>query len=146
MIQGKHIATTINEYLNESSIELFNQEINHSIESLGIEGRFLNKEQAIDLQKEIESNYMTDGMRFGKENTDIRTNLFNYDNPIAEKTINDINLKIVSGLLRDNKKTYLLYVGGEIVGEFYSVVDIKKLINYMETNLVKEIPNKKFIK
>lgn len=145
MGKRKFIATTIHEYLNESSIGLFKQEMKYTIETLDdIEGRFLNKKQASELQKEIESNYTPDNgvIRFGKENTDIRTNVFNYDNPIAEKTINGVNLRIVVGLIRDSRKTYLLYASGVIVGEFYSVTDIKKLISHIESNLVKEISNK----
>jgi hypothetical protein len=103
-----------------------------------IEGRFLNKIQAQELQKEIEANY-TDNLlqHFNKEKNDIRMNMFNYNNPIAEKNLNGINLRIAEGLIRNRRKTYLLYADGKIIGEFYSVNDIKMIVNYIENNLIK---------
>ncbi len=105
-----------------------------------IEGRFLNKIQAQDLQKEIEANY-TDNIlqHFNKEKNDIRMNMFNYNNPIAEKNLNGINLRITQGLLRNKRITYLLYADGKIIGEFYSVNDIKMIVKYIEDNLIKNI-------
>lgn len=89
-----------------------------------INGRLLNEKQATELQKEIESNYTPEGeVRFGTGNTDIRTNVFNYNNPIAEKTSNGVDLRIAEGLTRDKQKTYLIYADGKIIGEFYSVND-----------------------
>ncbi len=66
-------------------------------------------------------------------------NIFNYDNPISEIDINGINLRIVQGLIRNKEITYLLYTNGEIIGEFYSVSDIKEIIKYIQSKLVKNI-------
>ena len=105
-----------------------------------IKGRFLNKKQAQDLQNEIEANY-TDNLtqHFKKEKNDIRMHMLNYDHPIAEKNLNGINLRITTGLIRNKEITYLLYADGKIIGEFFSVDDIKRLVKYIELNLT---PNK----
>lgn len=66
-------------------------------------------------------------------------NLFNYDNPISEIDINGTNLRIAQGLVRNNENTYLLYANGEIIGEFYSISDIKEIIKYIQSKLVKNI-------
>lgn len=133
----KFITTTIHEYLIESQIEQF-KNIPLSIFNNKIEGRFLNKKQAYELKKEIEANYVDDIIQhFNREKQDIRMNLFNYDYPIAQKDVNGVNLRIVEGLIRNNRKTYLLYADGEIIGEFYSVSDIKRIIKYIEDSLVK---------
>lgn len=106
-----------------------------------IKGRFLDKKEAEELQKEIEANYVDWDVSnfFGRRKDDIRQKLFNYDHPIAKKTINGVDLRIAEGLIRNNKKTYLLYADGEIIGEFYSVKDIKTIIKYIEDRLVKGI-------
>jgi len=102
-----------------------------------IKGRFLNKQQAQELQKEIEAKYVNNSTElFNKEKNDIRMHMFNYDQPIAEKNLNGINLRITTGLIRNKKITYLLYANGKIIGEFFSVDDIKKLIKYIELNLI----------
>ncbi len=137
----KFIKTSLNDYLNEkheTSLELFKSASKDIMNN--IEGGFLNKEQANELQKEIESNYTPTGeIRFGKYNKDIRTNVFNYDNPLAQKFLNGIDLRIAEGLIRDKRKTYLLYANGEIIGEFYHVADIKNIIKYIEDRLIKKI-------
>ena len=105
-----------------------------------IKGRFLNKQQAEELQKEIEAKYVNNSTElFNKEKNDIRMHMFSYDQPIAEKNLNGINLRITTGLIRNKEITYLLYANGEIIGEFLSVDDIKRLVKYIELNL---IPNK----
>jgi len=106
-----------------------------------IEGRFLNAKQAEELQKEIESHYMTND-KFLKvnQNNDIRMSMWNYDYPVAQKKINGIDLRITEGLIRNRRKTYLLYADGKIIGEFYSVPAIKMLIKYIETHLIKTLP------
>ena len=107
-----------------------------------IEGRLLDKKQSEELQREIESYYTPDGViRFGTDNTDIRNSLFNYENPIAEKTINGINFRIATGLVRNKRQTYLLYANGKIIGEFYSVQDAKKIVNHIEDHLIKKMPS-----
>ena len=140
----KFIATTIREYLNEGQIE----QIRHTGLSIGnkIDGGFLNKKQAEELQKEIESHYNDSGtMMFGQDEQDIRTYLYNYDNPLITRDFNGIDLRITDGLIEGEpysgkrRKTYLLYADGNIVGKFYSVDNIKKAIKYIEDNLVNPI-------
>lgn len=103
------------------------------------------------MQKEIESKYNTDTQKFGQENEDIRQSLYNYDNPLAEKDVNGVNLRITDGLLEGDKysgnrrKTYLLYADGKIAGKFYSVSDIKKVVKFFEDNVVKSIGEDKAV-
>lgn len=132
----KHIFESIK--LNENQIERIRNigiKINNKIK-----GGFLNKKQAEELQKEIESNY-NNTAKFGQDNNDIRTFLYNYDNPFAEKDINGINLRIIQGLIEDEphsgnrKKTWLLYADKNIIGKFYKLDDIEKVIKYIEENL-----------
>ena len=112
-----------------------------------IEGNLFNEQEAKDYQELIESKYNDSGiMKFGQESDDIRQNLFNYDNPLAEKDVNGVNVKIAEGLIEgepysgNRKKTYLLYADGKIAGKFYSVSDAKKVVNFIEANLVKSLP------
>jgi hypothetical protein len=138
----KFIATTIRKYLNENvgnSIESFQNKASMTLMD-GIEGGFLNKKQGEDLQKEIESKYIESSRdTFDRDFDDIRQNIYNYDSPIAQKNINGIDIRVVEGLIRDGRKTYLLYFEDKIVGEFYSVSDIKKTIKFIEDNLIKEL-------
>ena len=142
----KFIATTLREYLSENQIEQI-KNIGISVNNK-IEGGFLNKKQAEELQKEIESNYDITP-KFGQDSNDIRKSLYNYDNPYAEKYINGVNLIITQGLIEgepysgNRRKTWLLYADGKIVGKFYSVDDIKRVIKYIEDNLIKTISNNK---
>ena len=55
----------------------------------------LNKKQINELQKEIEANYI-DNLKdyFKRKKQDIRMNVFNYDNPLAEKNINGVNVNV----------------------------------------------------
>jgi len=107
--------------------------------SLGGKGKgFLNAEQVKSLTEEIESNYADNvGQSLRREKDDIRTKMFNYNEPIASKTINGVDLRIAEGLIRDKKKTYLLYADGGIIGEFYSVADAKAAVKFVEDRLVK---------
>jgi len=148
----KFIATTLCEYLNEHSSELVKLGIQNDTTIFGdkIEGGLLNKKEILDLEKEIKSHYNDSGIiKFGQFNNDIRQNLFNYDNPLAQKDINGVNLRIVGGLIESEpfsgkrRKTYLLYADGKIIGKFYSVNDIKKIVKYIEDNLIKTIPSNK---
>jgi len=115
---------------------------NNIIKQNKIEGGLLNEQQSAELQKEIESKYNT-VQKFGQENEDIRQNLYNYDNPLAEKDVNGVNLRIADGLIEGDKysgnrrKTYLLYADGKIAGKFYSVADIKRVVRFIEDNLIK---------
>jgi hypothetical protein len=136
----KDLKLVIKEHLNETQIkQIINigNEINDKIE-----GGFLTKKEVKDLEKEIENKYFNKRSPFNSD--DIRQNIFNYDNPLAEKDINGINLKIAGGLLENDpisgkkRKTYLLYANGKIIGKFYHVNDIKKVIKYIENTLVKQ--------
>jgi len=135
------IKETIREYLNENKIE----QIRNTGLSVSnkIEGGFLTKKQAKELQKEIESNYIEGPFLWGIKNQDLRQSLFNYDNPYATKNINGVDLRIATGLLEgepgNRRTTYLLYADGKIVGKFYKIDDIKKVIKYIEDNLIKSI-------
>ena len=125
---------------------------NDIIKQNKIEGGLLNEQQSIELQKEIESKYNTGVQKFGQENEDIRQSMYNYDNPLAEKDVNGINLRIADGLIEGDKysgnrrKTYLLYADGKIAGKFYSVSDAKKVVKFIEDNLVKGIGKAEVVK
>jgi hypothetical protein len=123
------------------------KESNVSLKKENIRGRFLSEIDAKNLQKEIESKYSNSSVNlFNTEVDDIRLNVFNYDNPLTTKVVNGVELRIASGLIRKNKsdineKTWLLYADGKVAGEFYSVKDIKNIVNFIENNLVKEFDN-----
>lgn len=99
------------------------------------QGRLLNNKQSEELRKEIKAQY-TNQPSFISKKQDIRENLYNYDNPLAEKNSNGVNLRITQGLIRNKKKTYLLYADGRLSGEFYSVDEAKAVIKYIEDNLI----------
>jgi len=112
----------------------------------GIEGGFLDSEEVKSLEKEIKSKYVRDVKDMWDKNyDDIRNKLFNYDNPMAELDINGVNLRIASGLNEIDRvsgvrrPTFLLYADGKIVGKFYKVEDIKRIIKYISDRLVKGI-------
>lgn len=143
----------VKEIIKRNIKDFFLKEGNNEIElikNIGIklnnkiEGGFLTKKQAEELQKEIELNYDTTP-KFGQDSNDVRKNLYNYDNPYAEKDINGVNLRIAQGLTEGEpysgkrRNTWLLYADGKIIGKFYSPDDIKKVIKYIEGHLVKNI-------
>lgn len=118
---------------------------NDLITSNKINGRLLNEKQAAELQKEIENNFTPEGGNPFAAN-DIRSSLYNLDNPLAEKTVNNVNLKITDGLPRkdkdgNSKKSYLLYADNKIVGEFDTPQDAKKTVKLIEDNLIKTLPS-----
>jgi hypothetical protein len=131
----KDLKQTIRRFLLENQIEKI-RDIGISVNDK-IEGGFLNGKQAEALQREIESNY--DDLNVFKLN-DIRQSLYTYEYPLAERNINGVNLRITDGLIEshlgERRKTYLLYADGKIVGKFYKVADIKKVIKYIEDNLI----------
>lgn len=90
----------------------------------------LNKKQIEKLQEEIEANYINDSLmnHFNGRKNDIRMNVFNYENPLAEKNVNGVNFRIAEGLIRNDRKTYLLYKNGQIIGQFHSIEEIKRII------------------
>lgn len=111
--------------------------------SNNIEGGLLSNKAATDLQKKIESKYIKPGQpKFGQYNEDIRKNAFSYDQPLAEKDVNGVNIKITEGLIEgeihsgNRRKTYLLYADGKIEGKFYSVQDAEKVVDFISSNLV----------
>lgn len=142
---NESVKTTMCEYLNENQIEQI-RNTGISVYNNKIEGGFLTKRQAEELQKDIESNYDTTP-KFGQDSNDIRKSLYNYDNPYAEKDINGVNLRIIQGLIEgepysgNRRITWLLYADGKIVGKFYKVNDNKTVIKYIEDNLIKTISN-----
>lgn len=136
----KNLRTHLNqELINESNIDLVRNDL-IKLNNDTIEGRFLSKQDAEELQREIESNYITSAEDLFKKD-DIRKNIFNFDHPVAEKEVNGVTLKIVQGLIRNKRKTYLLYANNDIIGEFYSVDDIKRIIKFIESKLIKTLPN-----
>ena len=141
----EYIKKLIKESSNETTLASLKVALKDGLVNKNIEGRFLTPKQAEALQDEIESNYIDGDMtkHFKREKDDIRMNLHNYDHPIAEKDVNGVNLRIIEGLVRNKRKTYLLYADGKLIGEFYSVKDIKDIIKYIESKLVS---NKKTLK
>jgi len=130
-----------------SSLAVVVDPINIELKNNKIEGKLFNEQEAKDYQELIESKYNTGSTElFGQEKQDIRQNMFSYDQPLAEKNVNGVNVRITEGLLEgepysgDRKKTYLLYADGKVAGKFYSVSDAKKVVNFIEANLVKSLP------
>jgi hypothetical protein len=111
-------------------------DVKGKVQQAKIKNELFSPEQITALQKEIESNYNAE-VKFGNENNDIRTSLFNYDDPIAQKMSNGVDLRITEGLIRDQKKTYLLYADGKPVAEFKSVDDAKNIVKFIEDNLIR---------
>jgi hypothetical protein len=124
--------------------------VNIELKNNKIEGKLFNEQESVELQKEIESKYNNSdtpiNKRFGQENEDIRQNAFNYDSPAAQKNVNGVDVRIVEGLVEGKaysgkrRQTYLLYADGKIAGKFYSLSDAKKVVNFIEANLVKSLP------
>jgi len=138
----KFISTSIRQYLNENSSELDLTTFQDYVVQNNIKGGFLTSDEVSELNTEIENNY-SDGPTFGSLNKDIRTNMFNYDNPLIKKNLNGVNLRVAHGFIDDvqgeKKISYLLYADGEIIGKFYSREDIEKIINYIEKNIIKKL-------
>jgi hypothetical protein len=132
------LLTTMCDYLNESNKNTFvnlKSQIEKVKEFADIKGGFLNELQVKELKNEIESNYSKNNDPNGIfQSNDIRKDVFNYDNPLGKTTINGIEFKIVHGLIRNKRSTFLLYADGEIIGEFYHISDIKKCIKYAKDN------------
>lgn len=126
-------------FINESNIINESNELqilspkNNILQKLGItSGRLFNKKGTDEINKEIESNYVDDmSQHFNREKNDIRLNAFNYEHPLMSTQINNVELRVAEGLIRNNKKTYLLYANGVIIGEFYNTDDIKKLVRFI---------------
>jgi hypothetical protein len=110
----------------------------------------LTSEQAHNLQREIESNYIKlENFVFGQKNNDIRQCLFNFDNPYIFIKLEKIELRVIDGLLEgepcsgNRKKTHLLYADNQIIGKFYKIADVKSVVRkidlyYNKTNILSE--------
>ncbi len=123
------------EFLFENKLDIIRNVDISNIDNKNIEGRFLTKHESKLLQKEIESYHTSDIL----DKRDIRRFAFNFDNPYLEQDINGVNLRVAQGLIRDGRATYLLYADKQIIGEFYSISEIKAVIKYISTNLIKSI-------
>lgn len=95
------------------------------MEAMGL----LTAEQSNALMDEIVSNYNTSGVPlFGNRNKDIRQNLYNYEHPICYKVVDGVEYRIAHGFIREQKKTYLLYANGNIIGQFTDLNSAKNSI------------------
>jgi hypothetical protein len=97
-----------------------------------LDGSILTVEQSKMLQLEIEKNYNEIGIpKFGHQNNDIRTQLFNFDNPYIYIEFNDFVLRAVEGLIEgepysgERRRTYLLYADNQIIAKFYKLADVR---------------------
>jgi len=133
--------------VNRLNVDLLDfSDVSKNISKNKIEGKILNEKESKSLQKEIESKYNNSdtpiSKRFGQENEDIRQKAFSYDQPLAQKEVNGIDVRIAQGLVEGEpysgkrRQTYLLYADGKIVGKFYSVNDAKSVVKLIESNLV----------
>lgn len=69
----------------------------------------------------METNHFTEETLLSK--------VWNFDCPIAEKTVNGINYRIAEGFIKDRKKTYLLYKDGIVIGTYNHVYEAKKVVD-----------------
>jgi HPt (histidine-containing phosphotransfer) domain-containing protein len=121
--------------------------VNGLVKANKIEGKLLSEQEAENLQQEIESNYLKpEESPVGPANKDIRANLFNFDNPMMETTVNGVNIRVANGMIEPdpktnrNRKSLLVYADGKIVGKFYSTEDVKKVIKFIKDNLIDNAP------
>lgn len=129
----KNFLTNAVQLLLKESLE---QEFTEIAKSTQINGRILTPQEAEELQKEIEQNYIKpEDNVFAKRKNDIRQTLYSLENPFAQKTLNGVDLRITEGLIKNGRKTYLLYADGKIIGEFDSVNDIKTLVKKLEEKI-----------
>lgn len=125
-------------------------DVNIFIQDQKIDGKLLTSVEAETLQKKIESTYLKQGeIGLEKGSNDIRQAAWNYDSPYAKKEVNGVDVRIVTGLVKDlgtpqAKKSYLLYADGKIVGEFGSVADAKATVDFIEKNLIKGLQAPQF--
>lgn len=117
---------------------------NAHLKAQGISGNILTPKEVAVLEKDIKNNYVTKGDEvIDPKKDDIRANIFNYHEPLLQKNINGVDVRVAHGLVREGKKTYLLYAKGKIVGEFPSKADAKKTVDFIEKSLAKNssVPN-----
>jgi len=96
----------------------------------GIDGVILTEKESVEFQKKVDEVDSDAKNLFQKD--DIRKNLFNYDEPILQKTVGKFDIRIAHGYVKDKKKTYLLYVNGSVVAELNSLEDAKSLVKLAE--------------
>ncbi len=99
----------------------------------------LTSEQALNLQREIQANYInSENLLFGQRCNDIRQCLFNFDNPYIFIKLEKIKLIVIDGLLEgepcsgNRKKTHLLYADNQIIGKFYQIADVKFILRKID--------------
>jgi len=145
--EAKKSKTTVEQYGDEQEVKSkqapeekgvsVSDAITGIVVPASVKGRLLNEDQSKELQKEIESKQVTNSTEvFDKAKDDIRMKAFSYDEPIAKKEVNGVDVRITEGLIRNNEKSYLLYADGKIVGEFETVDGAKKVVGLIEENLV----------
>jgi hypothetical protein len=99
----------------------------------------LTTQESISLQFEIESHYIPTGnFVLGQRNNDIRTRIFNFENPHVYTKIKNLEFRIIDGLIEgapysgNRKKTYLLYLDYQIIGKFYLLSEAKLVIKEID--------------
>ena len=135
------IAKSLNP-INTTALVINSSEVKNSNNKLakqGIRGKLFNEKQSIEIEKEIKAGYNTNIV--GKNNLDIRKNMYSYNYPLFQKVSNGVDLRIAQGFIRNKEITYLLYADGKVVGEFYSPQDAKAVVKYIESNLINKDNN-----
>ena len=118
------------------------------MEKLDNDSGFLTSEQAHNLQKEIEANYIELGnFVFGQRNNDIRQSLFNFYDPFIYVKFKDFELRVTDGLVEgvpysgNRRKTYLIYADNQVIAKFYTLeevrIAVRKIDFYLNKNNVK---------
>ena len=118
------------------------------MEQLDNDSGFLSSEQAHNLQKEIEANYIELGkFVFGQRNNDIRQSLFNFYDPFIYVKFKDFELRVTDGLVEgvpysgNRRKTYLIYADNQVIAKFYTLeevrIAVRKIDFYLNKNNVK---------
>ena len=119
------------------------------MEQLDNDSGFLSSEQAHNLQKEIEANYIIElgNFVFGQRNNDIRQSLFNFYDPFIYIKFKDFELRVTDGLVEgvpysgNRRKTYLIYADNQVIAKFYTLeevrIAVRKIDFYLNKNNVK---------
>lgn len=118
------------------------------MEKLDNDSGFLTSEQAHNLQKEIEANYVnSENLLFGQRCNDIRQSLFNFYDPFIYIKFKDFELRVIDGLVEgvpysgNRRKTYLIYANNQVIAKFYSLEEVRlavrKIDFYLNKNNVK---------
>ena len=118
------------------------------MEKFDNEGGFITSEQAHNLQKEIEANYVnSENLLFGLRCNDIRLSLFNFYDPFIYVKFKDFELRVTDGLVEgvpysgNRRKTHLLYADNQVIAKFYTLeevrIAVRKIDFYLNKNNVK---------